>query len=603
MVLRTTRQISDYILGLPMKLSLVTYIMVVGGTSIYTGAQRYSLKNFGIQQHRLQAEGSNWFLRGYTTLENSGDSYITEFYAKRVLDLQTENSILSGFGVDDVSGWLGTYAYNYLASLHLQGVDPQNSSPTQLTEAQRQQAFEYARTNTEAFFAVDFDSPEGKALLEEAANGTVPSGPKFNDQSRLYHAEGQYDLSEQLGFMDLLVGASFRQYDLRSNGTIFPDSENDPIKINEYGAFAQGSKKVMDDKLNLVGSVRIDKNENFNAVFSPRLAAVLTVADNHNFRVSAQTGFRNPTTQGQYIDLDIISSRLLGGLPSNINKYEIGSVGAAVDANDTYTYVDDQGDDVVLSETLYTVESIEQMASEFYANPTQPLAIENLQQITDFKTVQPEQVQSLEIGYKSVVNNKLLIDFVGYFNSYNNFIVQQRMRRASIGLDGNENYFSLLNGNANSTYQVYTNANEQISAYGFAGELSYTLPKRYSIGFNYNYNKLNTQNASDDFVFGFNTPEHKFNIKFGNRKLTDKLGFNLVYRWQSEFYWESSFGDGTIPAYGTADIQFTYKVPSIRSMIKVGGSNIFNDYYYQSFGAPRIGAIYYVSITFDQLMN
>ena len=24
------------------------------GTSIYTGAQRYSLKNFGIQQHRLQ---------------------------------------------------------------------------------------------------------------------------------------------------------------------------------------------------------------------------------------------------------------------------------------------------------------------------------------------------------------------------------------------------------------------------------------------------------------------------------------------------------------------------------------------------------------------
>ncbi|GAB3333334.1 TonB-dependent receptor [Marivirga atlantica] len=547
------------------------------GTSIYTGAQRYSLKDFGIQQHRLQAEGNNWFVRGYTTLENSGNSYITEFYAKRILDLQVANSPVGVFS-SDVSGWLGTYAYNYLASLHLQGIDPQNSSPENLTEAQRQQAFEYARTSTEAFFGVDLNSEQGQNILNEAENGTVPIGPKFNDQSRLYHAEGQYDLSEQLGFMDLLVGASFRQYDLRSNGTIFPDSEDNPITINEYGAFAQGSKKVIDDKLNLVGSVRIDKNENFNAVFSPRLAAVLTVADDHNFRVSAQTGFRNPTTQGQYINLDIISSRLLGGLPGNIEQYEIGT-----------------------NPNIYTIESIEEMTNTFYA--TGNLVTENLEVVDDFKSVAPEQVQSLEIGYKSVVNNKLLVDFVGYFNSYNNFIVQQRMRRASLNNDGTPNYFTLFNGTADNTFQVYTNANEQISAYGFAGELSYTLPKRYSIGFNYNYNKLNTQNASDDFVFGFNTPEHKFNVKFGNRKLTDKLGFNFVYRWQSEFFWESSFGDGTIPAYGTADVQFTYKVPSIRSMIKVGGSNIFNDYYYQSFGAPRIGAIYYVSITFDQLMN
>lgn len=569
------------------------------GTSIYTGAQRYSLKNFGIQQHRLQAEGSNWFLRGYTTLENSGDSYITEFYAKRVLDLSVENSGVGALS-STVTGWLGTYAYNYLAALYNLGYGPNGMPSSSLTDADRISAFQTARGLTEDYFGAVYNDPKNN-IRNEALNGTVPSGPKFNDQSRLYHAEGQYDLTEQLGFMNLLVGASFRQYDLRSNGTIFPDSEDNPITINEYGAFAQGSKKVADDKLNIIGSIRVDKNENFNAVFSPRLAAVLTVADDHNFRVSAQTGFRNPTTQGQYIDLDIISSRLLGGLPSNVNKYEIGTVGAAVDANDTYTYVDDQGNDVVLSETLYTVESVEEMANNFYA--TGDLNAENLVQITDYKTVQPEQVQSLEIGYKSVVDNKLLIDFVGYFNSYNNFIVQQRMRRASIGIDGNENYFSLLNGNANSTYQVYTNANEEISAYGFAGELSYTLPKRYSIGFNYNYNKLNTQNASDDFVFGFNTPEHKFNLKFGNRKLTDRLGFNFVYRWQSEFYWESSFGDGTIPAYGTADIQFTYKVPSIRSMIKVGGSNIFNDYYYQSFGAPRIGAIYYVSITFDQLMN
>ncbi len=578
----------------------VSYLWNAGyGTSIYTGAQRYSLNNFGIQQHRLQAEGSNWFVRGYATFENSGDSYITEFYAKRTLDLQVANSPIGVF-TQDVSGWLGTYAYNYLASLQIQGVDPANSSPADLTPDMMQQAFAYARTNTEAFFGADVDVVSGLPISEVAQNGTVPDGPKFNDQSRLYHAEGQYDFSDKIEFMELLVGASFRQYDLRSNGTIFPDSPENPITINEMGGFVQASKRVLQDKLKLTASFRADKNENFQIVTSPRIAGVLTFNETHNIRASFQTGFRNPTTQGQYINLDIISSRLLGGLPGNIRQYEIGTQGAAVDANNTFTYTDRLGNEVTLGEAVYTIESVEQMANNFYSTGT--LNPENLQTIGDFQSVEPEQVKSFELGYKSVLNNKLLFDIVGYYNIYNNFIVQQRMRRAGLNGDGTPNYFTLFNGTANNTYQVYTNADEEISAYGFAGEVSYALPKNYNIGFNYNYNKLNTQDASDDFVFGFNTPEHKYNLKFGNRKLTDKIGFNIVYRWQSEFLWESSFGDGVVPAFGTADAQVSYKLPS-KMMLKVGGSNLFNNYYIQSFGAPQIGAIYYVSVTFDQLMN
>jgi iron complex outermembrane receptor protein len=556
----------------------LSYLWNAGfGTSIYTGAQRYSLQNFGIQQHRIQAKGSNWFVRGYATLENSGDSYITEFYAKRVLDLQVANSAIGPFS-SDVSGWLGTYAYNYLASLQLQGIDPTNSNAADLTEAQRREAFSYARTNTEAFFNVDLNSPEGQEILAEALDGTVPTGPKFNDQSRLYHAEGQYDFSEQIGFADLLVGASFRQYDLRSNGTIFPDSPENPITINEIGGFAQLSKKLLDDKLKLIGSIRADKNQNFDAIFSPRVSGVLTLNKNHNFRASYQTGFRNPTTQGQFINLDIISSRLLGGLPANIELYGIGT-----------------------NPNIYTIESVNALANNFYA--TGALDPSNLQVIENFNPVEPEQVQSMEAGYKSLINKKLMLDVVGYYNIYNKFIVQQRMRQAALNADGTPNYFTLFNGTSDNTFQVYTNADESISAFGFAGEVNYSLPKRYNIGFNYNYNKLNQQNASDDFVFGFNTPEHKFNLKFGNRKLTDRIGFNAVYRWQSEFLWESSFGDGVIPAFGTADVQVSYKMPEIKSMIKLGASNLLNTYYIQSFGAPRIGAIYYVSITFDQFMN
>src|SRR6185436_2417319 len=54
--------------------SLNTYIG--SGTTVYTGADRYSLRNLKMAQHKLEVKAKNWFVRGYTTQENAGDSYI-----------------------------------------------------------------------------------------------------------------------------------------------------------------------------------------------------------------------------------------------------------------------------------------------------------------------------------------------------------------------------------------------------------------------------------------------------------------------------------------------------------------------------------------------
>ncbi len=58
-----------------------------------------------------------------------------------------------------------------------------------------------------------------------------------------------------------------------------------------------------------------------------------------------------------------------------------------------------------------------------------------------------------------------------------------------------------------------------------------------------------------------------------------------------------------VPAYSTIDAQISYKIPSIKSVVKIGGSNLANQRYIQSLGGPSIGAIYYVSLTFDELMR
>lgn len=571
------------------------------GTSVYTGAQRYSLENFSIQQHRLQLRGDNYYLRAYATLENSGDSYIAEFLAKRL------NDIRSG---GDVSSWLGYYAIYYLRYLYDQGyTDPTiPRSSVNIPISEQEAAHEYARAQTDARFPYNVAKDKATAL-----KGVIPNGPKFQDRTRLYHAEGQYDFKNQVKFMELQTGGSYRIYDLNSNGTIFDDAYRD-ITISEYGIYTQAGKWVANNHLKVGGSVRYDKNQNFEGRFSPRISTLIKAGDNQNFRLSYQTGFRNPDTQGQHIDLNTISARLLGGLPEYAEKYQIPRISSTGQ---------------ILSYTASSVQAFrDKVFSTGVVDPTL------LQDFSTFNPVKPERIQDFEVGYKALFNNKLLIDLSAYYNIYHDFITEvvtvtakefthdpsrnfsdnQYTYTPDTSIpEGSANYLTLLNGTAHiitshgidgNTSSLYTNAPGRVTAEGFVASLTYNLENGYTIGYNYNWNKL--QNVPQDFIAEFNTPQHKMNIMFGNRKLTDRVGFDLTWRWQSAFDWQSSFTDYKlypVPAYSTLDAQVTYKVPSMKSTIKLGATNLLNKYYYQSGGGPNIGGLYYISVLFDQLMR
>lgn len=45
------------------------------GNSVYTGSDRYALKDLKMGQYKLELNSKHWFLRGYTTQENSGQAY------------------------------------------------------------------------------------------------------------------------------------------------------------------------------------------------------------------------------------------------------------------------------------------------------------------------------------------------------------------------------------------------------------------------------------------------------------------------------------------------------------------------------------------------
>ena len=126
--------------------------------------------------------------------------------------------------------------------------------------------------------------------------------------------EGQYNFSDKIKFAEVIIGANAKKYILDSKGTLFIDTL-EAIKINELGAYAQVTKKLFSDKLTLGVSGRYDKNENFKGKFTPRVTALLNVAEGHNLRFSYQTAYKFPTTQQQWIRLDVGNVILLGGMP------------------------------------------------------------------------------------------------------------------------------------------------------------------------------------------------------------------------------------------------------------------------------------------------
>ncbi|MFC3881115.1 TonB-dependent receptor [Algoriphagus namhaensis] len=587
------------------------------GTTVYTGADRYSIANFNLGQYKAELRGANWYLRAYTTQERSGDSYAVGIAAQGINEAwkpSLDRNNLAG-------SWYPQYAQTYAGALQA-GLSPE-------------QAHQQARSVADAGRFMP-GTPEFRQALADVTSRPIPGnqegvGARFVDKTNLYHVEGSYNFSDQIKFAEFIVGANYRVYQLNSEGTLFALDENgDEFSIMEYGGYAQGSKKLFNDKFKLTASVRYDKNENFAGQWSPRVSGVFTTG-NHNFRASYQTGFRIPTTQDQYIDLFTPQARLLGGLPLFRDRYNFGSnpvyslatvqqfgAGVFTSAQDPAIQqaAQDEAIRILLAQGVTpTPELIRPLATAlvpvFAANANQGLLQEF--ELTEF---QPERVKSFEIGYKSLLGQRLLVDAYAYFNRFENFIGGQVLvqdRNPQPGNPASDLGLNLLSANTRTVYSLPTNRSEVIQSWGWALGLDYKLAKGYTLGGNVSYNTLSNleELAETGFQPSFNTPEYRYVLNFANREVIDNLGFAVSYRWQGEFVWQSSFVGPSVssqqlsvmPAFGTFDAQVSYKLKSIKSILKLGASNLFGNGYRQAWGNPTVGTMYFVSLTFDEFLN
>ena len=528
------------------------------GSTVYTANDRFVLDGLSIWTAKAELRGSNFFLRGYRTQENSGDSYAANTLAS-LINVQTT-----------IPAYVQTFA------------------GSRLFGASVEEAHGAARSVSDGIRADNLTNGTYQQLYDSLREVPISEGgAKFLDETSLTHFEGMYSFGDQIDFAEVVVGANYRRYDLSSGGTLFAlQDDGEEFDINEWGAYVQLSRSLADDKLDLSGSVRYDKNEYFEGQFSPRLSGVFKVAKGHNVRASFQRGFRIPTTQDQFIDLDVVTRRLIGSNPVLVDRYNFES------------------------NQVYTSLSVQEAQANFATSGDLAASVALLDPVEfdDFKT---EKVNTYEIGYKGLLNNRLLIDAYYYYSSYRDFIAEIDFSQTVTNNDGLP-YAGEANPEGIVQQAVPTqrfgfniNTDGTVDAHGFAVGLDYSLDKGYTLGGNVAFNQLLDQDdlIRQGFRAAYNTPEWRYNIRFANRKLTDNFGFNLVWRWQEAFLWESSFGQGIIPAFQTLDAQVSYKLPSLKSIVKIGGSNVLNERYTTSFGNPRMGAIYYIAITFDEFLN
>ncbi|MFL5744195.1 MAG: TonB-dependent receptor domain-containing protein [Niastella sp.] len=515
------------------------------GTTVYTGADRYSVKNLKMGQYKLEVKGKNWFVRGYTIQENSGDAFTA-----------TTAAVAINRAWKSDAAWFQQYTGTYGAAKL--GILPNTPPGTILPDASAHGA---ARSYADIGRFLP-GTPEYKEAFDKWTNISIKEGgAKFMDETDMYHFEGQYNFSDKIKWAEVLVGASYRLYSLNSHGTIFSDTAG-RIGISEVGGYAQVSKWVINDLLKLTVSGRYDKNENFKGRFTPRATALIKVAKDNSFRLSYQQAYRFPSTQDQWINLKTPASVLIGGMP------------------DFYTFFHFD------ASPAYTAESITKFRTT--ANPNDLV-------VADFGTLKPEIANSYEIGYRGLITKDLLIDAYGYYSQYKDFLGRQAVGRSQ---NAGTDKAALLSPFTTDNYSFIYNSKNTVNAIGWGVSVNYNLIKGYQVGVNVSGDQLH--NVDEGLVTFFNTPKVRYNVTFGNEKVNNSnWGFNILYRWQDEMLWQGTFGTGQVASFGSLDGQVNYRLPKIRSMIKLGATNLLNKYYNTAFGNPSIGGLYYVSFGYN----
>ena len=535
--------------------------------NVYQRTNRFRLDNYRLSQNALVYQNSTTQIKAYLTSENTGKSYNIRSMAENIdRSFKTDNTWFTDF----------TNEFNNQNKQGKTTVDALTIARTVADKGRPQ-------PNTQQF----------NDLIEKLGDiNNWDVGAALLVKSYLLHTEGLTDLSKKLspvlqkkGF-GLLAGLDYRNYFVIPDGNYFinPKETGKTLTYSKSGGFVQLSKKFFDEKLKFILTLRGDKNQYFDLRFNPRGSVVYSLNENNHFRASYQNGYRFPSLFEAFSNINSGGVKRVGGLP-------------------------------IMSQGIFENSYLRKTIDDFTAAVNQDINVNKLSQNeaifknknvlrkNDYTYLQPEYVNSFEIGYKGYpIGKRLFVDTDFYYNVYRNFMAQIEAN-VPVGTNTDSLAFYMYDRNKQARYRLWTNSKTIVKNYGGGISLTYNFYKNFTITSNTSFAKLKNVANNDGLEEAFNTPRWIVNVGINNATLTKNIGFGVNYKHQESFLWQSALASGTVPKINNFDAQLTYYLRNKGIQFKIAGTNVFNNHYVSFIAGPTIGAFYYATVTFNRLFQ
>lgn len=472
------------------------------------------------------------------------------------------------------------------------------------------------------------------------------SGNRIVDRSTQFVVQAQHAYS--FGATERLTyGADLHFTRPVTDGTIDGVNENKD-DVNEYGAYVQSETHLVENTLDLVLAGRMDKHNRLeDIVFSPRAAIVFKPWENQNFRLTFNRSYMTPLATELF--LDILSAKNVFGFPGPLAAYGF-DLRAAGSAETGFSFARDENGrpyfystfvpdrtmpiPVDAAATVLWPLILQQtgLPSQLPApNPgvirslmaklnTESASFEPSDGPIDIPRLKPTINQTVELGYKGIIGDKLQAGVDLYYSRYNDFIGPYLVVTPNVFLHPGDfqKYLEQLGVPSDTAALIAAGIASlplgtvtpkeavdptavllgvrnygKVDLMGIDLSLDYRIDDMFSCSAVYSFvNKNFFENLEGVDDLSLNAPRNKAALTLRYHNSDIGISAEVRDRWTEGFKQHSGVYIGSLPSYQLIDVNVSYIIPGLNgAAFTLTALNLLDKKHQEFIGAPMIGRL------------
>jgi outer membrane receptor protein involved in Fe transport len=403
----------------------------------------------------------------------------------------------------------------------------------------------------------------------------LSSGARQEDASGLFQGEAQYRTTLFHSRARIVAGASLRQARINTKGTLLDPAKDDRHDLF-YGAYGHVEYAAL-PRLRLIGGLRWDKSDLFDAEVTPRVGLLFRPSPGHALRLTLNRAFQVPSHAELFLRLQA-AARNLSTLEANLRA---SSLGPALEG--------------VPDGALFTNSA---------AVPTSILGNPDLV---------PQNVTSYELGYRGQMSRHVFATLDTYFDRKSDFVttvlpapavnpsfrpwtapsgvplserqaVENAVRDSLVGKNGS----ALTRTADGSTAFVLSVGNAGlVHEWGVECGLLWQLTTGLHLTGSYAFYDFDIKSQQQGDVLQPNTPRNRGTVSL-RYEGHNGIEAELMTRFVDGYRWVAGVFQGYIPSIATADVSAGYRF-SNNVRLQAIATNVLNNRHFEVYGGSVQG--------------